>query len=155
MKSFQNLSQLSFCHNARVVRVLGGGMLRAWPLHSLAEDALSMGHAEHPSLVRSWTTSCLPGKNESAPVGGWRAEWIFSRSYSSQMLLLWWAPKGGSTEDCLSCVFGGRVCLLMWRQGGEGNCLIRMHGEKKWWDQNGEEVLVVEAWGKWTEGTLN
>lgn len=36
----------------------------------------------------------------------------------------------------------------MWRQGGEGNCLIHMHGEKKRWDQSGEDVLMVEAWGK-------
>lgn len=51
-------------------------MLRAWLLHSLAEDALSAERAEHPSVVRSWATSHLPGKNENTPVGGWRAEWI-------------------------------------------------------------------------------
>lgn len=40
-----------------------------------------------------------------------------------------------SSAECLG-VFGGSVCLLMQRQGGEGvgNCLIHMHGDKKWWD---------------------
>ena len=67
------------------------------------------------------------------------------------MLLLQQAPQGGSIEDCLGCVFGAGVCLLMRRQGGGGggNCLIHMHGDKKWWDYNREEVvLVMETWGK-------
>lgn len=52
---------------------LGRGIVEGLTI-ALTEDALSRGHTEHASTLRSWATAPLPGKDENT-VGGWWAEW--------------------------------------------------------------------------------
>lgn len=105
---------LSQWKTSELVSVIILSFSGCWGLHHCTHlpKALSRENAEHPSIVRIWAAAHPSGKNEGTPVNAWRAEWTSPPGYSSQMLLQW-APWGGTTEDCLSSIFTGRVCLLL------------------------------------------